>query len=264
VNHFLPTPYADVNAILAQLLSGLQSTLGEQFVGLYLYGSLATGDFDPLRSDVDFLVVTRTKLPAEMLLALEDMHARITASGLPFSTHLEGVYIPLGLLPRYERSNAVHPCLCCGGAFYPEAQQDSDWIIQRHVLREHGVIVAGPLIHPFIDPVQPDDLRSAVRGFVQDWWAPMLASPARLRDREYQAYAVLTFCRVLYTLHTGEIASKPVSARWAVQTLGPDWSGLIERALAWPDDPQPDGFDQTVAMLRYVINEVSVSEKPSN
>ena len=264
MTQFHPTPYADVNATLAKLLSGLQSTLGEQFVGLYLYGSLATGDFDPLRSDVDFLVVTRSKLPAKMLFALDDMHARITASGLPFSRRLEGVYIPLALLPRYERSNAVHPCLCCGGAFYPEARQDSDWIIQRHVLREQGVIVAGPPIHPFIDPVQPNDLRSAVRGFVQDWWAPMLANSARLRDREYQAYAVLTFCRVLYTLHTGEIASKPVSARWAAQTLGPDWSGLIVRALEWPVEPQPDAFDQTVALLRYVIKQLSISEKPSN
>lgn len=256
-----PTPYADVNTILAELLSGLQSTLGEQFIGLYLYGSLASGDFDPRRSDIDFLVVTRAKVPVESLSALSTMHARITNSGLTFARRLEGVYIPLALLPHYERSSAVHPYLCCGGEFFTEAQQDSDWIIQRHVLREQGVIVSGPPIRSLIDPIQPDDLRGAVRGFVRDWWVPMLENPVRLRDREYQAYATLTFCRVLYTLHIGKIGSKAVSARWVQQTYGTRWADLIDHALAWPDGPQPDEFERTSAFLQYVVEKTSLQEE---
>ncbi len=42
-----PTPYPDVNAVLHRLLAEVQAVLGERFVGLYLYGSLAGGDFDP-------------------------------------------------------------------------------------------------------------------------------------------------------------------------------------------------------------------------
>jgi predicted nucleotidyltransferase len=262
VNVFCPTPYSEVNAILADLLSGLKSTLGKQFVGLYLYGSLATGDFDPQRSDVDFLVVTRTKPSLEMLSALESMHERISTSSLSFARRLEGVYIPLALLPRYDRQSAVHPYLGCGGKIYKEAQQDSDWIIQRHILREQGVVVDGPELRPLIDPVQPDDIRDAVRGFVLDWWAPMVERSDRLHDREYQAYATLTFCRVLYTLHSGEIGSKVVSARWVQQTHGEQWMALIDRALAWPEGPQPDEFEQTMAFLRYVVQKTSVSKKP--
>ena len=54
-----PTPYAEANAAVEALLDGVKETLGEQMVGLYLYGSLASGDFDPQTSDIDFLVVTR-------------------------------------------------------------------------------------------------------------------------------------------------------------------------------------------------------------
>ena len=57
-----PTPYADVNAILADLLARVQAVLGENFVGMYLYGSLATGTFDPESSDIDFLVATQAKV----------------------------------------------------------------------------------------------------------------------------------------------------------------------------------------------------------
>jgi hypothetical protein len=41
-----PTPYPDVNAILNVLLAAVRAILGNQFVGFYLYGSLASGDFD--------------------------------------------------------------------------------------------------------------------------------------------------------------------------------------------------------------------------
>ncbi len=58
-----PTPYPDVNAVLRLLLEGAQPILGDHFIGLYLYGSLASGDFNPQTSDIDFVVVTDTIFP---------------------------------------------------------------------------------------------------------------------------------------------------------------------------------------------------------
>ena len=66
--------------------------LGPRFVGLYLYGSLASGGFDK-SSDIDFLVVTEEEVPADLLPALEQMHARIASSGLRWSDNLEAAYI---------------------------------------------------------------------------------------------------------------------------------------------------------------------------
>jgi predicted nucleotidyltransferase len=47
----------EVNKILAELMTGVREALGENLVGVYLRGSLATGDFVDT-SDVDFLVAT--------------------------------------------------------------------------------------------------------------------------------------------------------------------------------------------------------------
>ncbi|MBI4316404.1 MAG: nucleotidyltransferase domain-containing protein [Chloroflexi bacterium] len=85
-----PTTYPDVNAILYALLSNAQTILGDRFVGLYLYGSLASGDFSFQSSDIDFVAVTTDELPDEVISALDKMHARITASGLKWATKLEG------------------------------------------------------------------------------------------------------------------------------------------------------------------------------
>jgi hypothetical protein len=43
----------EVNTVLQALLTGAQAVLGEHFIGLYLYGSLASGDFNPQSSDID-------------------------------------------------------------------------------------------------------------------------------------------------------------------------------------------------------------------
>ncbi len=65
-----PTPFPDVNSLLDKLLSGVHNILDDTFVGLYLYGSLASGDFDLERSDVNRLVGTRDALSSESYSAL--------------------------------------------------------------------------------------------------------------------------------------------------------------------------------------------------
>ena len=52
-----PTPYTDLKLVLSELVARAQKLLGNLFVGAYLQGSFAIGDFD-IYSDVDFLIVT--------------------------------------------------------------------------------------------------------------------------------------------------------------------------------------------------------------
>jgi len=61
----------------------------------------------------------------------------------------------------------------------------------------------------------------------------MIDNPVRLESPLYQTYAVLTMCRILYTLHHGAVVTKPVR-----RSLGPGrprrrWAALIDCALAW-------------------------------
>ena len=145
-----PTPYRDVNAVLDRLLADVQTVLADRFAGMYLYGSLSSGDFDPQRSDIDFLVTTTGELPEEIITALDAMHTRIMSSGLKWAKKLEGSYIPQDALRRYDPAGPPYPTLN-EGRFYM-APHGSDWIIQRHIIREHGVTLAGPPPQAVIDP----------------------------------------------------------------------------------------------------------------
>jgi hypothetical protein len=258
-----PTPYPDVNAVLYVLLSDVQAILGNQFVGMYLYGSLASGDFVPQRSDIDFVVVTDGKLADETLLALEAMHAHIAASGLKWARKLEGSYIPQHMLRRYDPADGPYPYINEGN--FRVGRHGSDWIIQRHTLREQGVVLAGPAPRTLIQAVQPDDLRQGVLGFLREWWAPMIHNPdPRLRGSEYQAYAVLTLCRALYTLECGDVVSKSVAARWAQETIDARWRPLIKQALAWPDEAQLDHLSETLDFIRYALERSQQYEGSTN
>jgi predicted nucleotidyltransferase len=212
------TPYPNVNATLQELLSGAQAILGSHFVGMYLYGSLAGGDFNPESSDIDFVVVTDGELPEETVNALAALHTHLASSGLKWAAKLEGAYIPRRTFRRQQPDAAPCPQIN-EGRFYVGVL-GHDWVIQRDVLYRQGVTLAGPPPQSLIDPVTPDEVRQAVLDIFHNWWEPMLADPSWLHRDDYQAFAVLTMCRTLYTLQYGLIASKPVSARWAQQVVG--------------------------------------------
>ena len=55
VEEFNLTEYSELNHILEILVSSVQGILEKEFVGAYLQGSFAAGDYD-LHSDVDFLI----------------------------------------------------------------------------------------------------------------------------------------------------------------------------------------------------------------
>jgi len=56
----------------------------------------------------------------------------------------------------------------------------------------------------------------------------------------YRSYAVLTMCRMRYTLQYGVVVSKPFAAGWAQAALDAQWAPLIQAALAWSSDIVPD------------------------
>ena len=256
-----PTPYPDINALLDLLLDGVRAVLDDRFAGLYLYGSLAAGEFDPARSDIDFLVATAGELPAGLLPALAAMHERIAAASPRWAAVLEGSYIPLVDLRRYDPAHAKHPHLSMGDGLHVE-RHDADGVILRHILREQGIALAGPPPHTLIDPVTPDDLRRAVVDLFHSWWAPVLDDSTRLHPPAYQTYAILTMCRILYTLHHGAVVSKTVAARWAQATLGDRCTALINRALAWRPGMPFDDLPQALDLIRHTRDRIQQAALP--
>jgi hypothetical protein len=230
-----PTPFSEANSRLNELLQQVTFILGQQLVGFYIDGSLALGDFDPVHSDIDFLVATRDTLPETVVHELAAMHWSLTCSDRPFAADLEGSYIPLDALRRYDPANAIHPNLERGLDERLRLKfHHSDWIIHRYIVREHGIALFGPAPDTLLDPLAPADLRAATAGVMRSWWStPEAAEAIRRGHSGYLAYVVQTMCRALYTWEHGDLISKPAACRWAASALEAEWQPLIRQAAQW-------------------------------
>jgi len=252
-----PTPYPEVNALLQELLESVQAVLGSHFVGMYLDGSLASGDFDQ-DSDIDFIVVTDGEISDALFLELRAMHERIAAMDSVWAIQLEGSYVPVRALKRHDVAMGSYPNIERGqGERLKLVFHDPAWLVHWYVLREHGIVLAGTPPQTLVAPVTPEHLRYAMRSLLSGWVTQLVHEPAQIKNRGYQSYVVLSLCRILYTLEHGTVASKPVAARWAQETLAAQWSPLIERAWAGRHDPgspaSPEDLDETIGFIRYTL-----------
>ncbi len=260
----MPTPYPELNAVLHALVTGVEDSLGENFLGAYLQGSFAVGEFDP-HSDVDFIIAVHQELSNEQLAALQALHPRIYAIDCPWAQHLEGSYFPKDALRDYtQRAKPIWYLDHGWQELFPHAHDNT--IVVRWVLREHGVTLAGPSPAALIDPIPVSELRKEILQVMTGWWQEIQANPESINNRFYQTFAVLSYCRMLHDLHTGFPGSKRAGAEWAKAALDPSWRGLIDRTWAGRPDPatsvrtpaDPADFQST---LLFIATAVSLAEK---
>ena len=252
-----PTPYPDVNEILNILLTNVNEILQAQLVGMYLFGSLANGDFD-IFSDIDVLIVTNSEISDDTFSALKEMHERIIKIDSPWAIQLEVSYIPQDALRRFDPADNHHPHMDRGSDETLHIMaHESDWVIQRHLLRERGVVITGPDLKTLIDPVSSNEVRQAIVDVLPLWVDPILGDPSQIKARGYQSFVVLSLCRMLYTLQYGTIVSKRVAAQWGQDTLGEQWTSLIKEAWLGRQNPRlaarPDDINGTLNLIRYTL-----------
>ena len=221
---------AQVSALLGELASRLPVVLGRNLVGVYLYGSLTQRAFDPARSDIDCVVVTRRDLSDAQFRRLGAWLARLAESN-PWSSRLQMTLLIRGevLLMNSRACHYQFGVLTRGGS-------DGNPFIWVNVL-ESGVRLYGESPESFVPEISAGLLSEALGrevGYLREELS--LKPESEWRDvPSYRAYAVLTLCRILYSHAEGGVVSKPRAARWALGRLPGEWREIITRALAGDD-----------------------------
>jgi hypothetical protein len=252
-----PTPYPEINHLLETLVKGVQEVLGAHFVGMYLDGSLAGGDFDQ-DSDIDFVVVTEHDLSVEKFAALQALHDRIAEMDSAWAIQLEGFYISSRAIRYYDPQSKLVPNIERGkGERLKWVGLDRSWEIHRSMLWKQGITLAGPAPQNLIDPVSPAQLQQTMLFLLSEWIAKFLLKPESLNYRGYQSYIVLSLCRILYTLQEGEVVSKRYAVRWARENLSDRWENLLSEAWQGRHHPElpssPKDIKETMEFIRYAL-----------
>src|SRR3712207_1853494 len=152
-----PTPYPELNSVLEELVTGVQVALEGAFVGAYLQGSFAVGDFDR-HSDVDFIVAVSEELSDRQVAALQAVHERVYGLRSEWAEHLEGSYFPAALL-RDCRQRAKPLWYLDHGSRSLVRSDHCNTLVVRWVVRERGIPLAGPDPSTLVDPIPVDALR---------------------------------------------------------------------------------------------------------
>lgn len=255
------TPFPELNSVLEDLVASVQTALGDDFVGAYLQGSFAIGDFDR-HSDVDFVVVVKSELSDEQVNALQALHQRVYGLRSQWAQHLEGSYFPVATLRNFEMRGKPVWYLDHGSKTLVKSDH-CNTVVVRCVLREHGIVLAGPNPESLIDPIPVDVFRQDVLATIRNWGQQILDEPEQYRNRFYQGFIVLNYCRMLHDLVQGNPGSKRAGAAWAKATLDPVWSDLIDRAWNGRSDPAVSvrepadsaDFASTLELVRLIIRE---------
>jgi hypothetical protein len=229
------TPYPELNAALQELINSIQEILHENFVGAYLQGSFAVGDFDE-HSDCDFIIVINREISKRRLQNLQSMHQRIFNIGMEWAKHLEGSYFPKMILRDYRQSSRELWYLDNGHSKL-ERSSHCNTIVVRWILREKGIILSGPEPSTLIEPIPVGILRRAILTSINKSGRMILTHPEQFNNRFYQTFIVLQYCRKLHDLRTGRVGSKHSGAGWVKRNMDRSWSELIDRA--WDGRPNP-------------------------
>jgi len=256
-----PTEYPELNHVLHELVRSVQGILNRNFIGAYLQGSFAVGEYD-LHSDVDWAIVVAEELSERQVGDLQIMHENLYDLDTHWAQHLEGSYFPQDILRDLSQRGGELWFLDNGSRALIRSDH-CNTVVVRWVLREKGIPLAGPPADTLIAPISGEVLRQEIAEVIEEWGQEILANPGRFNNRFYQGFIVLSYCRMLHSLQMGRVESKLAGAEWVKSNLDPSWIELIDGtwetrpnpALSVRQAADPEAFAATLQFIQYCIEE---------
>jgi len=229
---------------VTELLDGLTKEtvciFRESLVGLYVRGSLATGDFDPETSDVDVLVILEKRVDDDTFRKIEEMHGRLVTLHPRYGPWLEATYVDRAAIRSFT-PDVRQPTLLRRKplVWHPHGCQ---WLLDYATARECGIALRGPAISSLIDPIPQDRIKNAIRERLREWtkWASNPGNPDWQLPNSHKSYVVATMCRALYALECNVLASKVRSTKWAIDIFPEPCRTTVERSRVWLRELQSD------------------------
>lgn len=271
------TDYPELDKVFYELADAYKVALGENFVGLYIQGSLAVGDFD-MTSDVDFEVIINQELTSEELKKINNVHTSFIDRDSRWVKHLEYSFFPLSKFKehssRFEngKANDIEERKLWyfdNGSRTIEKSDHDNTLVVRWEVREKGITVLGPDPKTLIGPIAPDELRKEIKEFHEVWTPGFLSDSDPWKNRFYQVFFVLHFCRALQDLEEGRITSKKEAMEWAKINLDLKWYDLIDYSwnerkdenISIHQSANHERWVETLEFAKYALEKIKEPQK---
>jgi streptomycin 3"-adenylyltransferase len=215
-----------VREFLAETLSILHPILSDDLVGVYLYGSLAMGCFNPESSDVDIILVVRKSLSVEKRRKIISHLKRACSE----KKRLELNIVDMDVLrkPTYPIMVNLH-YEYWGNTL--ENEMDSEILSNLYTARKRGFRVWGNPIYAVFSKIPSKyHLRSVIEDIQRT--REHLHENQEYAGYNVPVYWVLGSCRILAFIREGRVLSKAEGGQWGLTNLRKKYHSLIQQALA--------------------------------
>jgi len=193
-----PVPLAEeARPLLDRFMADLSDAV--PLVALWAHGSLALGDFQPGRSDLDMVALVGTTLNSAQRKHLQRMHEALQAE-VSLAEKLHCSYVVQTELADPDRSHLTW----AHGELFDRVVSP----VSRRELGMGGLCLYGPGPAAVVPPVSDQELADYVRGDLADYWYPATGrSDVWLHDI-WVDLGLLTFARATVTLREGRLITK--------------------------------------------------------
>jgi hypothetical protein len=248
----------DLSDLLHRTATDFPVILKQNLVGIYLWGSLTYDAFEETCSDVDCIIVTSRDLDDREFSELDTWFTNTAMCNRWVKRIDMRFVIDHQFLDKTSR--------CCG--FYHHAPKlarhgsDGNPIIWMNI-GQSGITLWGKdakRVAPRISDQCFNDALLLELNYLKEGLTSNVGNRSGTAFA-YNAYAVLTACRILYSARHRTLASKNQAAAWATETAQHPWAAVIRAArknrLNKNGSTTPQLEEDAQRFVEFAVREVS-------
>ncbi|MEU3862682.1 nucleotidyltransferase domain-containing protein [Streptomyces sp. NPDC028722] len=183
--------------LLDRFVSVVRSIL--PLVSVWAHGSLAGGDYQPGRSDLDLIAVLNRPCTALEEQRLREVHESL-GSSIPLASKLHCSYPTATELDGPERSHVTWA--------HEELMRRAVTPVTRRELHDFGLVLYGQAPAALLPPVTDGQLADFIINDLESFWRPSLEHPERWTRDIWVDLGLLTLARATLTLQDGKLITK--------------------------------------------------------
>ncbi|HEV2637861.1 MAG TPA: nucleotidyltransferase domain-containing protein [Actinocrinis sp.] len=168
-------------------------------LAVWAHGSLAMGDFQPGRSDLDLVAVIEAPLDGEQRDRLESIHRRLSADE-PAAAKLHCSYMVAAALDDAETAHVTWA--------HDMFLERPVTPVSRRELLSRGLVLHGPAPAELIPPVSDRELARYILRDLREFWLPATGRALRRLEEIWVDLGLPVAARASVTLRDGRLITK--------------------------------------------------------
>jgi hypothetical protein len=242
--------------LLGAFVSAIQPVV--PLVTVWAHGSLAGGDYQPGRSDLDLIAILSRPCTAAEEQRLGEVHENL-GNAFDLASKLHCSYCAVGELDDVTR---VHLTWA-----HEELMRRRVTPVTRRELSDFGLVMYGEVPAALLPPVTGEQLAEFVIQDMESFWLPSLDHPEQWDRDIWVDLGLLTLARATVTLRDGKLITK-AEALSVLRELGAPPEVVDDISQRRYGDPGPASprwlarrAELTLTFLRPAIEQL-VSQRP--